>query len=183
MKLTCAHSLGLLAKIYKLYKTAFPGNERKPFFMFLWGRKQGKYDLMAIRSEDNEFLGLAIVITCGEYALLDYFAIEKSKRGVGVGTLALKLVQKRYKDKKFLLEIETTYIKCDNLTQRLARKKFYERCGMKPMDYRVMWYDNEMEILTHNCIVSFEDYRRIQYSTIPKKFADKVSLAAAYKWE
>lgn len=166
----------MLRKIFKLYKTAFPKNERKPFFMFLWGRRQGKYDIMAIRSEDNEFLGLAIVITCGEYALLDYFAIESSKRGSGVGTQALKLIQKKYRDKKFLLEIETTYIQCDNLPQRLARKKFYERCGMKAMDYRVMWYGNELEILTHNCDVSFEDYRQIQYCTIPKSVADKVSL-------
>lgn len=90
----------MLRKIFRLYKTAFPKNERKPFFMFLWGRRQGKYDIMAIRSEDNEFLGLAIVITCGEYALLDYFAIESSKRGGGVGTRALKLIQKRYRDKK-----------------------------------------------------------------------------------
>lgn len=144
--------------------------------MFLWGRKQGKYDIIAIRSEDNDFLGLAVVITCGEYALLDYFAVDENKRGGGIGTRALKLIQKKYRDKKFLLEIETTYAQCDNLSQRIARKKFYQRCGMRSMDYRVMWYGNEMEILTHNCDVSFEDYRQIQYRTIPRKIADKINM-------
>lgn len=175
MKLTCANSSDLLKKIHRLYKTAFPENERKPFFMFLWGRKQGKYDIIAIRSDDNEFLGLAIVIISEEFALMDYFAVCETKRGSGIGTRALKLIQKKYRDKKFLLEIESTKVSCENRSQRITRKNFYEHCGMKAMDYSVIWYGNELEILTYNCNVSFEDYLLIQYRTIPEKFADDIS--------
>lgn len=57
--------------------------------------------------------------------------VAENKRGCGTGSEVMAMLQKRYADKKFFLEVETLSVPCDNLEQRQRRLNFYHRCGMK----------------------------------------------------
>ena len=161
--LTSADTNKQLAQIKKLYKESFPRNERKPFFLILKKRKQGYADIISIKAadksaEDERILGEAIIVKNGDIALLDYFAISPDFRGRGIGSQALKLLQKRYGNCRFILEIESTFHPAPDAEQRTNRKNFYLRGGMGCMDYLISLFGVEMEIMTYGCEVAFEEY-------------------------
>lgn len=203
MKLVDADTKKQLKNVHDLYEEAFPKSEKKPFQMILEGREKGNYGIMAIEGEKGEFLGLAITMHYKELVLLDYFAIDSGCRGTGVGGEALRELQRRYAGKKFLLEIESTvghgdgnnkdrYDKAGNnkggydmqnekipdeeAILRLRRKDFYLRNGMQPMDFLVNLFGVEMEIMTYDCTVTFEEYYSILEHLLPAELAAKVRM-------
>lgn len=194
MKLNDACRKEQLKNIRALYESAFPKSEKKPFRMILKGRQKGSYEIFALEGEAGEFLGLAITMCCGELVLLDYFAIEPEHREKGVGSQALKALQQRYSGKKFLLEIESTVgleekgqntrddnsaIGADEAARRLRRKAFYMRNGMAPMDFLVNLFGVEMELMTYECSVTFEEYHTIFEQLLPLGMASKIKLVSA----
>lgn len=195
MPLKTAQSKDQMKHIRALYEAAFPKSEKKPFSMMKRLQRKGNMEFLCVEDEEGCFLGLAIMLLCGELALLDYFAILPEHRGKNVGSQALAALQQRYRDKKFLLEIESTAgleaggdgsdcktaaaetIKLpENAAERLRRKAFYLRNGMTPIDFNVDLFGVEMEILTHGKDVSFEEYYSIFEELFPKFMAGKVKL-------
>lgn len=186
MKLVNATTKEQLKRVRTLYESAFPRSEKKPFGMILRGRKKGNYEIFALENQDGEFQGLAITMLYRELVLLDYFAIEPGCRGGGAGSLALKALQQRYRGKKFVLEIESTRGleedhengKDSPQSQRLRRKAFYLRNGMRPMDFLVNLFGVEMELMTYECNVTFEEYHAILEHNLPFGMAGRVRKAA-----
>ena len=158
-----------LKEIEYLYLTAFPKNERKPFDLILEKCNNGSIEIISIQNDNSNFLGFAIMILHDDMVLLDYFAIAPESRGQNVGSTALKMLFERYKNKRFILEIENTEIESDNLEERKRRKAFYLKNGMSVMPYKVNLIGVEMEILTRNCDVTYEEY----YSTYENTFSDE----------
>ena len=60
MELTKALTKERQDRIYKLYLTAFPESERKPFPLLIEKQEEGIVDILSIE-EDGHFLGLAIM--------------------------------------------------------------------------------------------------------------------------
>ena len=104
-----------LKEIEYLYLTAFPKNERKPFDLILEKCNNSSIEIISIQNDNSNFLGFAIMILHDDMVLLDYFAIAPESRGQNVGSTALKMLFERYKNKRFILEIENTEIESDNL--------------------------------------------------------------------
>lgn len=162
-------------EIERLYLAAFPPEERKPFSLILEKREEGVMEILAIEGDDGAFCGLAITILYKDLVLLDYFAVSPELRGGGVGGAAFNMLIKRYSDHRLLLEIEST--RCETAdTDKARRKAFYTRHSMEAMDFLVELFGVEMEILTYNCTVSFDEYHEIFRNIFSEKAADKVRL-------
>lgn len=149
---------GELPMIFYLYRTAFPHNERKPFSRITSMVKEGRADLWTIR-RDGRFAGLAATVNAPEIVLLDYFAVRKSLRGLGVGSEALKALMEHYRDRGFFVEIESTLAEAENQQERQKRKRFYVNCGMIPMGTEADLFGVRMELLGVRCHLDFESYR------------------------
>lgn len=158
-----ATSLKDWKRIKKLYMSAFPVCERKPLVV-IWYKQQKKAADVWLVEEEGEFLGLAITMNGPDLILLDYFAINDSKRGNGYGTRALKLLQEKYADYRFFLEIERTDVKADNIEERKRRKVFYLQNGMTELNVYAVLFGVDMELLGYQCKVSFEEYRDLYVS-------------------
>lgn len=165
-----------LKKIENLYISAFPKIERKPFDLILEKCNNGSMEIISIQNDNNNFLGFAIMILHDDMVLLDYFAVAPESRGQNVGSTALKLLFERYKNKRFILEIENTEIECDNLEERKRRKSFYINNGMSLMPFKVNLIGVEMEVLTHNCEVTYEEYYSIYENTFSDEYCSKIEL-------
>lgn len=163
-----------LEKIKNLYLTAFPKNERKPFDLISEKCDSGSMKIIAIQNDNNDFLGLAITILYDDMVLLDYFAIAPESRGKNIGSTTLKQLFERYKNKRFILEIENTEVECNNLQERKRRKAFYIRNGMSVMPFKVNLIGVEMEVLTHNCEVTYEEYYSIYENTFSDVYCNKI---------
>ena len=161
--------------IESLYLRAFPKSERKPFSLMLQKQAEGTMELLSIE-EENRFLGLAIFAHDKDIALLDYFAISEDFRGQGIGSRAIKALQKIYTGKRFVLEIETTKKSCKDLEMREHRKNFYLRNGLHTMDFDVNLFGVEMEVLSNADHLSFEEYLDVYKNACGLKFADKIQL-------
>ncbi len=157
-------------KLKRLYIEAFPRYERKPFKLIRTMNRKGKADIWVIE-KDGQFSGLAITMNDRDLILLDYFAISAKKRGSGLGAEALKKLQKFYKGRKLFLEIESVYTDADNLEERLRRKNFYLKNGMKEMKVMAHVWSTDMELLGYDCEVTFDDY----YSMYERSFGNWVA--------
>ncbi len=165
-----------IEKIHKLYLEAFPEVERKPFDEMTKKAEEGVLEFVAIEEDNGEFIGLGISILYDKYALLDYFAIEKEKRGMGYGRKALMEFKKRYSDRLFLLEIESTFDECDNPQDRLRRKDFYLSCGMVCMPYIVNFLGTLMEVLTFGENITYEEHKSIYANSFDGDIAKRISF-------
>ena len=147
-------------RIYKLYRAAFPKEERKPFSTIVKKYRQGIFDVWCI-CRDGKFSGIATTINHGDLILIDYLAVCPQCRSQGIGSAALGLLKDKYVGKDLLLEIESVYEDHPEKAQRLRRKAFYLSCGMMPIKVMICLFGVPMELMSFGRTVTFEEYLRI----------------------
>ena len=177
INLVSAETSAQLAEIEKLYMEAFPEDERKPFSFITDQRANGRVEILAAQCtelQENAIVGEAILAEWNNVVLLDYFAVFSEFRSKGAGTNILKALQKRYHDKRFILEIESTEVPAENYEQRQNRKQFYKRNGMQSLGYSADVFGVEMEVLGYKCVVSFEEYQAVFVNVFGKKYGERV---------
>lgn len=163
-----------IKQIKKLYREAFPKEERYPFFLIQKRAKEGKGEILVL--EEEGFAGLAIVMFYKDIAMLQFFAIAPEKRGHHLGSTTLSLLKERYAGKRLLLEIETLCPEAENYADRVRRKNFYLRNGMKEMNVVVILFGVELELLTAGGDVSFEEYHAVYTDMLGRRIADRKVL-------
>ncbi len=165
-----------LNNLKELYIRAFPESERKPFDLMEKNADNGSMEILSLEKEDGEFLGLVITILYEDKVLIDYFAVDESKRNGGIGGKALKLISDRYKDSKIFLEIETPDEKAENNAQRVSRKAFYLRNGMKESGIHADIYDTDMELLIFDNPVTFDEYVAVYKAAIDEEQLKRMGI-------
>ena len=164
------------ADIYQLYQKAFPASEKKPFSMIVKMYRKGTSDVWRF-TRDGKFAGLIITINGETHTLLDYLAVEGSRRGTGIGTEILRLMRQQYAGKCVFLEIESAYEDCDNRDQRIRRKHFYEKCGMTSMGVFVWLFGVKMELMGFDCSLTYEQYHAFYRDNYNQWAADHIQKA------
>lgn len=161
-----------LERVKDLYEIAFPASEKKPFSMILEKREEGLAEILSIEDENKQFCGLLITALYKDLVLIDYFAIDEESRGSGIGSEALKIFCNRYGNKRIFLEIESTVSdKEEDHDIKIRRKHFYQRNGFRCMPYLVLLFGVEMEIMTYNGKVSYDEYHEL----LDKVYGEKIS--------
>ena len=127
-------------QLYDLYDKAFPEQEKKPLQVMEQLVADGKME-----EEQNR-------------ALLDYYAIAPEKRNGGYGSKGLEVLLERFKNYKYIFEIETQNEKAENAEERKRRKAFYLRNGLKETGLFVNVYDTDFELLTPDGELTFWEY-------------------------
>ena len=164
------------ARIYKLYQKAFPASEKKPFSMIRKMYKKGVSDVWYF-TRQGRFAGLIITINGEKQILLDYLAVDEAQRGTGIGTEILQCMRRQYTGKGVFLEIESVYEDCDNKSQRLRRKHFYEKCGMQSMEVFAWLFGVKMELMGFDCKLSYEEYHAFYRDNYGQWAADHIQPA------
>lgn len=161
--------------LYRLYLSAFPRSERKPFSVMLKKYREGKMDLWCLE-KGGRFLGLVITINSPSLILVDYLAIAENVRGQGIGTAAIAAIGERYKGRDIFLEIESVYEDTPDRPNRLRRKAFYLRCGLTPMKVMVRLFGVKMELLGFgSCRIDYNTYHAFYRDNLGRWAADRIS--------
>lgn len=181
MKLTRAATKEQYRQIEALYMRAFPKEERKPFSRMVKKQAEGSMELLCIEDDAGLFLGLAIYVLDGDLALLDYLAIMEEYRNQGIGSKILSRLQTYYPGKRFLLEIEDAAAESEDQSMRIRRKAFYLRNGMKVMPFLVNLFTVEMEVLTFETEVGYEEYFDIYNHVFGPEISKHVMLVRYYE--
>lgn len=119
-------------KISRLYKTAFPADERAPMWLLAWKSKKDYVDFWGIYW-DGKWAGLAYVISEGTASYLFYLALSENLRGKGLGSKALQSIKKHYGLQRLFLALEQLDKSAENYEERIRRRSFYLKNGLKPL--------------------------------------------------
>lgn len=143
-------------QVRKLYESAFPEAEKKPFSSMERLAAEGKMELTAI--VDQEWVGLAFFMLSEKTVILDYFAISDGLRGGGYGGRAVTRIIERFQGKKLIFEIEKLDEQAPNARERARRKAFYLKNGMKETGVFANVYHTDFELLTPDGALRYEEY-------------------------
>ena len=143
--------------IKKLYKRAFPANERRPLFLACRNREDMAAELLALTG-GKEFLGFALLQTWRDMVHIDYLAVDPACRGQGIGSVLLKKIIERYPHRRIVLELEQQDDSAANALQRRQRKAFYLRNGFVETNLiqRVAGYEMDVMCYRQNSVTAEE---------------------------
>lgn len=161
-------------QIEDLYIEAFPKAERKPLEDIINLSKEGIGRIITILY-DNKFAGLFINLEArdGGSVLIDYFAIKKEFRGKSLGSKSIKLLDDLFEKKTLIIEIEPCEKNAQNLRQRIKRKKFYKNLGFRETGVIIAWFGVELELMSLNEDIDYENYISLLESIFPKTYVDE----------
>ena len=148
-------------RIYRLYRQAFPREERKPFAIIRRMHREGRTIVWLARTTDGRverFAGMASTIESPDTTLLDYFAVAPRLRGQGYGSAFLQRLLLCYEDKGLFVEIEAAD-QDDPTGEKARRKAFYLRNGLEEMHVTADLFGVRMELLGRSCHLDFDAYR------------------------
>ena len=163
-----------LAFVQGIDEQSFPQNEKKPFEMILDICQRGQIEIYLI-CHQKENIGIAIIDIYKDMILLDYFAIAKPFRKKGYGSQALHLLQDKYQEKMFVLEIESPDVPCHNLMQRQKRKQFYVQNQMKSTGYLVC-LGTIMEVFYYQKPICFKQYQQLYKVLFHRDIGERIML-------
>ena len=142
----------------KLYLSAFPKEERLPWWILrLNARRQG-VDLTAYMRGD-EFCGFTASVTVEGMHFLLFFAIAEHLRGQGIGSAVLSQLQEEYSS--VVLNVELLLPDASNLQQRENRIAFYKRNGFYDTGYHIWEIGGEFLVLCTDAVPDIPKYKRI----------------------
>ena len=146
--------------VKKLYKQAFPANERAPFWLLMRKAKAGKADFWALYDKEK-WVGISYVVTYKNLAYIFYLAICAEERSKGYGEKAIYLLKDRYYGKKIFLALESLENTADNYAQRIRRHEFYLKCGLIDIPYKLKEASVIYDLMGFGGTVEPEEYREM----------------------
>ncbi len=120
----------------KLYKSAFPREERAPFFVIMSKVKKEKADMLIAKDEET-FIGLVYTVCYKDLVYIFYFAINEGLRGKGYGGKVLTALKEKYNGKRIFLAREQLDKSAPNYNQRLKRHSFYLHNGFEDLGCKI----------------------------------------------
>lgn len=112
----------------------FPVYERRPLFTIKSKYKKGQYACFVLE-EDGEIQAYATFAWTNQKKvwLLDYFAVDKSQRGSGIGSSFIAEIKKEMDTGLILLECEKIEDVEDPSSRKIRKKRidFYKKMALK----------------------------------------------------
>lgn len=164
-------------KISRLYKNAFPADERAPMWALASKSGRENVDFWGIYA-NGKWIGLAYVVSEGEVSYLFYFALAEQFRGKGLGSKSLQALKKRYADKRFFLALEQLDESAENYPERLRRRQFYLRNGLKPINCTIREASVVYDVMGTGDVLPGE-YESLMRKFLGKRVARLVSMRQA----
>ena len=119
-----------LFRVRRLYESAFPANERRPFEALLSG-----------------FAGFVSLLSWADITHILYFAIEEALRNRGLGSAALECIKGLKPGQRLIADLEAPLPEAPNRAQRLRRRAFYQRAGFVPSGVGYRWQGESYELM------------------------------------
>lgn len=120
--------------VKRLYETAFPVDQRVPFWSLRLRSNMNGMEIAAYYDE-NVFCGFVCLLATDSAVYVYYLAVTSEQRGKGYGTQIIDDIKQRYKGKTIALDIEARDPRANDNDKRAARRKFYLRNDFRASGY------------------------------------------------
>lgn len=115
-------------EIKPLFLSAFPPEERPPFFIVKNRAKKGAAEMLVVR-DGEKFVGFVYLVSNDKLAYLFFLAISEDCRQSGYGSAVLKKLSEMCRGKRLFLAREELDERADNYEERVKRHAFYLKNG------------------------------------------------------
>jgi GNAT superfamily N-acetyltransferase len=144
-------------KVKEIYYSAFPKEERMPFWLMLILAKMWHTKFFSFY--DNDVLcGFIYMGINKRLGFIMFFAVDENIRSKGYGSRILQKVQSMYPDRKIIVSIERCDVSAKDIDDRIRRKEFYLKNGYVDTGYLVRLANVEQEILVSNGAFSKREF-------------------------
>lgn len=167
----------MIRKIKHLYRKSFPKEERKPFSVIRKKQAEGSVEILSAESWRKDLLGFAITAKYKDLVLVDYLAVTPQCQGQGIGSQILTELKAYYPDKRIILEIEDPAEPCENGSDRIRRKAFYEKNGFTQAGFTVWLFGVKMPVLICGGSVEYEEYHQLYDTVFSPEIAKNITKA------
>lgn len=148
------------AEIKNLYLTAFPKEERLPWWLLRFWPSMKRSALTAYY-DGAAFCGFAFTATEGDVLYVMFFAVEDTVRGQGYGSAILKHMQQDNPGKTILLNVELLDENAPNNDQRMKRMAFYEKNGFRDTGYNIREVGGVFRVLSSTGKMDMQAYQKV----------------------
>ena len=145
-----------LEETIRLYKDAFPSNERRPLDPLINDPKREGVVYAVLK--DDLYIGFIVLLSHKTITHILYFATEEKYRDRGFGRKILELVKEAFPDHRIIADLEEPDEHSFNNDQRLKRMKFYLRNGYRQTDIEYEWRDEKYVILVNGDYISEQEF-------------------------
>ena len=152
------HAPGLQKQARALYLTAFPKEERLPWWILQFNARRRDINLTAFIDGDI-FCGFTASVTVESLHFLLFFAIADNQRGKGYGSSILQML--RTEHKTVALNVELLDPSAENYAQRKRRFAFYQRNGFADTRYHVWEVGGKFRVLSTDAVLDVAQYKKI----------------------
>lgn len=148
----------LAEKAHRLYRQAFPKEERLPWWLLRLNALRRGIDLTAW-VEGDRFCGFTASVTVEKLHFLLFFAVAEECRGQGCGSAILSVLKNTYQT--VVLNVEPLLPQAENLAQRRRRFAFYEKNGFFDTGFYVWEIGGKFCVLSTAAELNVPDYKAI----------------------
>ena len=156
----------------KLYKTAFPKEERVPLGPVKAKALTENSDIVCAYEKD-EFIGILSLVYRHDVVYIFYFAVTDKKRGGGYGGAILQKLKDDLPHKKIGLNIEITDGESLNKAQRIRRKNFYLKNGFCECAFKMKERGVLYETLSFGGPFTREEFQDLMKNYFGQKIYEK----------
>lgn len=121
-------------RIKKLYESAFPVEQRIPFWALRLRAGMNGMEIVSY-SDEGTFCGFSCQVVTDDMVYIYYLAVDPELRDRGYGSQVLELIKQSHPGMPVALDIESRKRNADNAKQREARRAFYLKNGFTPTGY------------------------------------------------
>lgn len=148
-------------EVKRLYLSAFPPEERRPFFsLWLLSAMKAPVSLRAYR-DGNTLCGFVLSVDSGKYLYISFIAVNPALRGQGCGSRMLDTLRQQHSGRPLLVEVEAPDPAADNQSQRQKRMAFYAKNGFFDLDRTITGRGVTYKILSTEEAFDRAAYREI----------------------
>jgi len=147
-------------KIIKLYHTAFPKEERLPWWLLRFWPSLKRSDLTAYY-DGATFCGFTFTATEGKILYVMFLAVDSEIRGQGYGCAILKYLKQTNPGKTILLNVELLDETAPNNSERIRRMAFYRKNGFCDTGFNIREVGGVFRVLSSTEKMDADAYLRV----------------------
>lgn len=149
-------------RVRRLYYSAFPFVERAPFWFLMMKRSIPGVDFLSMYADD-EWAGFCYVVNHNDISYVLFLAISEEMRGRGCGSYMLKALKKKYEGHRILLAIEEIDEAAPNYAERVNRKHFYEKNGLKQLPCKIREVNQIYDVMSYGGMINPSEFNSMMH--------------------
>ncbi len=164
--------------IKKLYKEAFPKEEKAPYWLLKSLAKKDNAKFYGIY-DNTKFVGLIYNVYYKDIVFVFYLAIDEKLRGQGYGSKILNSIKSKYNNHRIILNIEEIDKSSNNYEQRVKRKEFYRKNGFYDLNYTIKEVGLIYEMMCYN--KENKEVSKEEYMELMKNYFGNILFKYVYR--